>query len=263
MNTRSLWLTLSLAAALGMAGCASQPKENARVAQLANELETLKQDTAVQAHAPGALLDAQEAVERAERAHEDGDRSARDHQIYLAERLLETARVIGQRGQNEAEVSRLAEERDRLALAASRSKVEEAEARARELEAELAALEARRTNRGLMLRLDDVFFKTASASIAPGATSTLDKVTEVLAENPEQRVLIEGHTDAVGTASYNQRLSEQRAEAVKGLLVARGIDAERISTYGYGESRPIASNENEGGRQLNRRVEIVFPDTVQ
>ncbi|MGE0079677.1 MAG: OmpA family protein [Thiohalomonadaceae bacterium] len=270
MKIPSLWLALALTAFLGAAGCATQPKDNARIEQAEDELNMLKQDTAVQAYGASALLDAEEALKRAERAHEKGDRSARDHQIYLAQRHMEIARVSAQRGQTDEEVSRLAEERDRLALesrerelAARQSELEEAQERTRELEAELAALEARRTARGLMLTLDDVFFQTASANIAPGATSTIDKVAEVLEDKPDQRIVIEGHTDSVGTASYNQRLSELRAQAVKDLIVARGIDAERIAIYGYGESRPVASNENAAGRQLNRRVEIVFPDTAQ
>ncbi|MCK9531780.1 MAG: OmpA family protein [Gammaproteobacteria bacterium] len=113
----------------------------------------------------------------------------------------------------------------------------------------------------MLLKLDDVFFQTDSANIAPGATPTVDRVAGFLTRNEDQHIIVEGHTDSVGDAGYNQDLSSRRAEAVKELIVARGIEPERIVTRGYGESRPIASNQNAGGRQLNRRVEIVFPDT--
>jgi outer membrane protein OmpA-like peptidoglycan-associated protein len=113
----------------------------------------------------------------------------------------------------------------------------------------------------MLVTLNDVFFGTALTRIAPGASRTLDMVVDVLKKNPDQRIIVEGHTDSTGAADFNQALSEQRAAAVKEALVARGIDGGRIDTRGYGESRPVASDANEGGRQLNRRVELVFPET--
>lgn len=255
--------------ALGLSGCASSPKESEKVEQARAELESIKTDPTVQATAPTLLLDAEQALDRAENAHEKGDKETRDHQRYLAERYMETAQAIAATSGVEAETLAMGEERNRLALAArekelARQQEELAQARERsqELESELAALEAKRTDRGMLVTLDDVFFETAGASIASGASRSLSRVVEFLKGNPDQKIFVEGHTDAQGDGAYNQRLSEQRAEAVKKEIVAGGISPERVIARGYGENRPVASNARREGRQLNRRVEIIFPDNT-
>ena len=95
---------------------------------------------------------------------------------------------------------------------------------------------------------------------APGAQMTLQRITDFLSENPDRNVLIEGHTDATGPASYNQQLSMQRAAAVRDELVSSGVDASRVRASGLGETFPVATNSTEAGRQLNRRVEVVLSD---
>ena len=76
-------------------------------------------------------------------------------------------------------------------------------------------------------------------------------------ENPTTKAVVEGNTDSKGTDEYNQKLSERRAASVKDVLVKSGIEADRLTTVGYGESRPVASNDTEEGRAKNRRVSIV------
>ncbi|TYO99080.1 outer membrane protein OmpA-like peptidoglycan-associated protein [Geothermobacter ehrlichii] len=102
----------------------------------------------------------------------------------------------------------------------------------------------------------DVLFDVDSALLKPGAHDELFRVAKVLNQYPQTTLLVAGHTDSTGSEEYNQRLSERRAEVVKNALVGNGVNPERIRTIGYGESRPIASNASESGRQLNRRVEI-------
>lgn len=104
----------------------------------------------------------------------------------------------------------------------------------------------------------DVLFDFDSSTLKPGAYSELDRVAQVLNRYPETRITVEGHTDAIGSLQYNQQLSERRALSVKEALVSRGVHSARISTIGYGETRPIASNDSEAGRQLNRRVTILI-----
>ncbi len=104
----------------------------------------------------------------------------------------------------------------------------------------------------------DVLFDFNSSTLKPGALSELDRVAQVLNRYPETRITVEGHTDSVGSIQYNQQLSERRAQSVKDALVGRGVNPARIDTVGYGETRPIASNETEAGRQLNRRVTILI-----
>ena len=84
----------------------------------------------------------------------------------------------------------------------------------------------------------------------------LNQVADSLAAAPQMRVEIGGHTDAQGSDAANQKLSERRAQAAKDYLIARGIDAARLSSKGYGESQPVDSNETAEGRELNRRVEM-------
>ncbi len=100
-------------------------------------------------------------------------------------------------------------------------------------------------------------FDFNKATIKPSGRDVLDKAVKTLKDNPDLHVVVEGHTDSVGSDSYNQKLSERRAAAVKAYLVDEGISAARITTRGYGKSRPVASNETEAGRAQNRRADIV------
>lgn len=102
----------------------------------------------------------------------------------------------------------------------------------------------------------DVTFDTNSTTIRPGLYSELDRVANILQQYPATLIRVEGHTDSVGTDQYNMDLSIRRSYAVRDLLVQRGVSSSRTQTIGYGESTPVASNETEAGRQLNRRVEI-------
>jgi outer membrane protein OmpA-like peptidoglycan-associated protein len=104
----------------------------------------------------------------------------------------------------------------------------------------------------------DILFDINSATIKPGAYDEINRVSNVLNQYPQTNLLIAGHTDSTGPESYNQQLSERRAEAVKNALMSNGVSPMRITTAGYGESRPIADNNTEFGRQLNRRVEITI-----
>ncbi len=132
--------------------------------------------------------------------------------------------------------------------------------RADSLETELADLKLKRTERGLVLTLGDVLFDTGAATLKPGAYSSLDRLATVLKEQPDRKVLIEGHTDNVGSDQNNLSLSERRAQAVQTSLTQRGVDRSQITSLGKGENFPIASNDDAGGRQSNRRVELIFTD---
>ncbi|PMR70786.1 OmpA family protein [Halomonas heilongjiangensis] len=102
----------------------------------------------------------------------------------------------------------------------------------------------------------EVNFEFDRAELRPQAEMTLDEVAHRLRENPNLRVRIEGHTDSVGSAEYNQGLSQRRAESVRNYLMSQGIAGDRMTATGYGEERPVATNDTDEGRALNRRVEI-------
>lgn len=116
----------------------------------------------------------------------------------------------------------------------------------------------------LKLTLDsEVSFDFDQASIRPGFRDSLDKLARLIQKYDRTVVHVVGHTDSVGSAEYNQRLSERRAEAVADYIIARGVTPQRIRTEGRGESEPRATNETEAGRQLNRRVEIFIKPIVE
>lgn len=118
--------------------------------------------------------------------------------------------------------------------------------------------DARITDRGIVVNLPDVLFEFDSATLTSSALDTVRHVARAANEQADRHIAVEGHTDSLGTDEYNQRLSLARARSVTGELVAEGVRRSRITTRGYGESMPIASNQTESGRQRNRRVEIVI-----
>jgi outer membrane protein OmpA-like peptidoglycan-associated protein len=105
--------------------------------------------------------------------------------------------------------------------------------------------------------MSDVLFETGQYSLKPGARERLAKVSGIVLAHPSLVLRVEGHTDSVGADDENQRLSERRAHAVGDFLISQGIAKAAVSTYGYGESQPLATNDTVGGRQQNRRVDLV------
>jgi outer membrane protein OmpA-like peptidoglycan-associated protein len=108
-----------------------------------------------------------------------------------------------------------------------------------------------------VLTVGDVLFDAGRAELGPGAQRSIDKLAEFLKAYPKRTVLIEGHTDNTGDEDFNVKLSQQRADAVRDKLVAKGIASQRIRTKGYGPKFPVVDNNTPAGRQLNRRVEVV------
>jgi len=123
---------------------------------------------------------------------------------------------------------------------------------------QLNEFEFRITELGETLVLRDVMFEVGSSSLRPGAANRLEPLVKYLAASPETRVSIEGHTDSTGAVEYNNKLSEERADAIAAALNSSGIASDRITTTGFGPSKPIASNDTVSGREQNRRVEITL-----
>lgn len=161
---------------------------------------------------------------------------------------------------NEADQAKMSAARANSAADAARGDAAFAEARAATLAAQLADLSAKKTERGMVITFGDVLFATDQSRLNPEGQRIAQKLAEVLQQNPQRTVLIEGFADSTGTAAYNQGLSERRASAVQLSLRGLGIANNRIAIHGYGESYPVASNATEQDRQLNRRVEIVLSE---
>jgi outer membrane protein OmpA-like peptidoglycan-associated protein len=105
--------------------------------------------------------------------------------------------------------------------------------------------------------VSDVLFDTGKADLKPGAREKLARISGILGAHPGLALSVEGHTDSVGSAEFNQQLSERRAESVRGYLVAQQIAPASVAAIGLGEEHPVASNDTASGRQQNRRVEII------
>jgi outer membrane protein OmpA-like peptidoglycan-associated protein len=136
-----------------------------------------------------------------------------------------------------------------------------AEQRAQELASALADLQAKKTDRGLVITLGDVLFATGRADLKSGSQRSLEKLSNFLHEYPQRNVQIEGFTDSVGTDDFNQGLSERRADAVRDELTGMGVSRDRIQARGLGKSDPVADNDSATGRQQNRRVEVIISES--
>lgn len=153
--------------------------------------------------------------------------------------------------------AREAEQARRQAAATEQARAAE-QAKTAALANELANLKAQQTGRGLVLTVGDVLFATGKAEVSSGGQRSIDKLADFLKAYPRRNVLIEGHTDNTGDQDFNIKLSQQRADTVRDRLVEKGVAAQRIRTKGYGAKFPVVDNDTTGGRQQNRRVEVVI-----
>jgi outer membrane protein OmpA-like peptidoglycan-associated protein len=118
-------------------------------------------------------------------------------------------------------------------------------------------LETQETARGLIVNISDVLFDFNKYTLKPGAREKMAKVSGILLAYPGLKIQLEGHTDSIGSDEYNQKLSEERAGAVREYLVSQGVPANTVTAIGFGKSQPVESNDTAAGRQKNRRVEMV------
>ncbi len=118
-------------------------------------------------------------------------------------------------------------------------------------------LQTRESARGLIVSMSDVLFDSGKYSLKPGAREKLAKVAGILLSYPGLNIEVGGYTDNVGGDAMNQTLSENRAGSVRDYLVQQGVSTNAVSSRGYGNSLPVASNNNSAGRQQNRRVELL------
>lgn len=197
--------------------------------------------------AKGRELDS--AKTEAERSRADAERSRTAAESSRTD--AERAKAEAERAKTESESSKM--ESDRL-----KREAEKARADNEQLMKELSELKGKQTDRGIVLTIGDVLFETGKAKLSTPANVSIAKLAQFLMNHPNRNVVIEGHTDSVGTDEYNLALSERRAEAVKRALVDRGVGAERIVAKGLGKKFPVASNVTAQGRQMNRRVEVVI-----
>jgi outer membrane protein OmpA-like peptidoglycan-associated protein len=219
--------------------------------RLANERAAAAQREA-EATAQASQADSERAA--AERAKLEADNARLQAERAKAEADAATQRALQEK--TEAEAARAAEaERSRQAVA--QAEQEKAQLREQLRQQLNAILETRETARGLIVNMSDVMFDTGKYTLKPGAKEKLAKIAGIVLGHPGLRLEVEGHTDNLGGDDFNQRLSEQRADAVRNYLVAQGVSPDSITAHGFGKTRPVASNDTAASRQLNRRVELV------
>ena len=262
MNTK---LLAAMAVAMTFAGCASTPRTNPALDNARTAVRSAEADPDVGKYAALDLQAAKSELQEAESAALKHDEADIAQPAYLAAQTARLAQIKASAKADDARVAAGQTERDRIQLNARTAEVDSAKLardqatqKAGALQSEVDALNAKPTDRGLVLTLGDVLFDTGKAGLNPGASRNLDQLVQFLTEHDDRRVEIDGYTDSVGTDSFNMDLSQRRADTVKAVLVSRGIDSSRIVSRGYGKEFEVASNSESGGRQLNRRVEIVI-----
>jgi outer membrane protein OmpA-like peptidoglycan-associated protein len=254
--------------ALALGACASAPQPNAALETARTQVAAAEADPNVARYAPLDLETAKKDLALAESASEHHQDAQVSQPAYMAAQTARLAQARAAAKAYDAQVAQGQSERDRIQLAARQREVNTAvqqrnaaSQQAADLQAELERMKAKQTDRGIVLTLGDVLFDTGRAELNPGAASKMDQLAQFLSQHPDRRAEIDGFTDSVGSDAYNEDLSQRRANAVKAALVTRGVDPTRINTQGYGKAYPVASNTDSGGRQLNRRVEVVIGGT--
>jgi outer membrane protein OmpA-like peptidoglycan-associated protein len=238
-----------------LAACSAAPAKPAGAEQVQSKLLQLQANPQLATRASIDMQEAQAAVLSAQELRTEAGMPQGEHLVYLADRKVEIAN-------SRAQTQFLQDQRKQLIQQREGARLDSRTLEADQLKRQIAELNAKQTERGLVITLGDVLFQTDKSQLKGAAASNLDKLVAFLNSNPERNVLIEGHTDNVGSDDYNRSLSQRRAESVRSYLLNRGIAANRIDASGKGENSPVASNSDATGRQMNRRVEVIIANPV-
>jgi len=221
-----------------------------------------------------AAAAAREESARAQTSQAQTERAAAERAKAEAESAKAAADTAAERANQEktqAEEAKAAAQAQQQTAESEAEKARQAAAQAEQEKTQLreqlrqqlnTILETRETARGLIVNMSDVLFDTGKYTLKPATREKLAKIAGIVLGHPGLRLAVEGHTDSVGGDDFNQRLSEQRANSVRNYLVAQSVASDSITASGFGKTRPVASNDNPSGRQLNRRVELVVSGDV-
>jgi outer membrane protein OmpA-like peptidoglycan-associated protein len=295
MKTRFLKLgSIVLASSLFLSACSSMPTTTATLDEARADFVAANNNPQVSSYAPLEFKQASDALDRANQAAAKRESlDTIDRLAYVAKQRIATAQEVAKAKGAEAEIADASRQRDRVQLeartaeaerarrdaAAAQAQAANAQAQAADaqaqadaaraqtaqlaersarLEALLIELHAQKTARGMVVTIGDVLFATDRAELNANGVATVRKLAEVMMQNPDRTVLVEGFTDSTGSTAHNQDLSERRAASVAQALTGLGVPRDHVALRGYGEAYPVAANDTASNRQLNRRVEIVL-----
>ncbi len=282
------YFPMSLIAVAIVSGCSSMP-QNPSLTEAHNSYNSARTNPEVTNLAAVELKTAADFLNKADYALNEGDDdSTVDHLAYMAKQQVAIAEETAKRKTAESVVANASAKRNLARLEARTAEADAAKRQAAnaqqtvnrqaaelavaganterdqaliaEQEMQLKELNAKQTERGLMITLGDVLFRSNKAQLQSGGLRNVQKLADFLNQYPQYKVLVEGHTDSIGSDSANQELSERRAYAVRTALIDMGIGSDRIRTRGYADAFPVADNDSAASRQLNRRVEIILSD---
>ena len=282
-STGKTLIAIAIASAL-LAACATAPVKPAGADALRARLNQLQSNAELASRAPLAIKDADMAVTAAEQPQTDPVLSK--HLLFMADRKIDVAQALAEGRLSVDQRKTLSENREAMRLQArtaeansanqraataradandqkqqanaARDATADAQRNAQELQRQIDELQAKNTERGLVLTLGDVLFATNASTLTAGGTAHLVKLAGFLNKYPARNAAIEGYTDSTGSEDYNQALSQRRADAVKSYLMAQGIESSRLTSAGKGKSSPVSDNGTSTGRQQNRRVEVII-----
>ena len=286
--------SIVLASAVLLGACSSMPTTTATLDTARADFVAANNNPQVAQYAPLEFKQASDALDQANQAAAKRESlETIDRLAYVAKQRIATAQEVAKAKAAQNEIQNAGRERDRVQLEArtaeadrakrdaanAQAQVRDAQAQAADaqaqaqaaqaqaaqlaersarLEALLVELHAQKTERGMVVTIGDVLFATDRAELTGAGMQTVRKLAEIMTQNPDRNVLVEGFTDSTGSAAHNRDLSERRAASVAQALVGLGVARERVATRGYGEAFPVAANDTAANRQLNRRVEIVL-----
>jgi outer membrane protein OmpA-like peptidoglycan-associated protein len=224
--------------------------QSARQTAEAEQQQRLEAERRARAESERAQAEAEAQRNRAE-----AERNRADAEKTRAEAEVAAQKAAQERQAAQAEVERA----QQLAQQAQR---DQQQLRQQLVEQFNRILETRDTARGLIVNMRDVLFDTGQYTLKPTAREQLAKIAGIILAHPGLKIEVEGHTDSVGSDSFNQVLSEKRANAVRDFMVQQGITPAIITSQGLGKSDPVASNDTAAGRQMNRRVEMIVSGDI-
>ncbi|MEB0039579.1 MULTISPECIES: OmpA family protein [unclassified Pseudomonas] len=249
---KQLMVPALLALSIGLAACATPP--NPSLEQARTNFAALQADPQSSQVAALETKDASDWLDKADMAYRNKEDAKKVDQLsYLTLQRIEVAKQTVNLRTAEDQLKNAAAMRAQARLAARDAQIKQLQ----------DSLNAKQTARGTLVTFGDVLFDVNKAELKSSGMMDVNKLAQFLQQNPDRKVVVEGYTDSSGSTSYNQSLSERRADSVRTALVKMGVDPTRIVAQGYGKEYPVADNSSNSGRAQNRRVEVTISNDNQ